>query len=682
MSTFVRPNASTLMHDNYMISPGASSTTDATSDIIRSSFPVSNCNRPERWKKWRLKNPNGVSAVFDLGSAKRPSSMALIDTNDDESLVFNSVNGRWLLYASNDPTFSTYSDLSFWSFSIGRKEGVALYLGSDKQSGVWYYHQEGDTASIVYPMITSDDGILLLLKKTSSDIESAKLTSGGELDTNYGTSGYLTTTHTGNPSEFFAIKSSDGDMVIAGRLSSDMSVSLMDEDGAMVTSFDTDGVAVSDFNSETDTARCVVEQSTGHFVAIGAAIYSSVTRVGAVRFDTSGSQTHQFNTLLTGSTAGENDSPNGCAVDSNDNVYIVGSTEVGGSDNSFVVKTNSTLSIDTGFNSTGILEFSQTSNNYSYSSQTARTCVVDSSDNVIVISSCAVTGDEFSRRFMGVAKIDGTGAFVTDFLGSGKYIYDNLDGVDYCSPHVAVIDSADSVYAACSTYIGGVEFVSVIKILSNGKLDTTFGSNGISSVSVGSVPDATSIQLDGFGRILVSGSALARSDSATSGFVFRLTSGGVLDTSFSPSSENDPKRYWKLSVQDKATGIDQWIGYIHLGSYLDIRPEPGAGIELNASGDTFVTYENDMVTDYMYTLREFSFSTKDMTREEVCGLRDAIEQRGAHTPFVVDAYARRGDTIDREYGLFYGYMTKSGFFEVTRSSAFGEDIKIKIEESL
>src|SRR5581483_2691239 len=72
----------------------------------------------------------------------------------------------------------------------------------------------------------------------------------------------------------------------------------------------------------------------------------------------------------------------------------------------------------------------------------------------------------------------------------------------------------------------------VVRLTADGKVDTTFGSNGTAANVTGHNDSATSIALDAVGRILVGGQTAGNSNNTSDLVVSRLLPNGQLDASF------------------------------------------------------------------------------------------------------------------------------------------------------
>lgn len=213
-------------------------------------------------------------------------------------------------------------------------------------------------------------------------------------------------------------------------------------------------------------------------------------------------------------TFGSNDTVSAVASLGN-SFYVAGTTSTSGND--FAVwKVNSNGKSATGFDTDGKVEidFAASSNDE------GRAVVVDSSGKIIVAGSSAGN--------FAIVRLNTNGTLDTGFDGDGKVTVET-GGID--SAYGVAIDSGGRIVVAGARLIGASANFSVIRLNTNGSLDTSFSGDGIASATFGSEDIGTSVAIDGNGRIIVGGytNVAGANDMA----VARFTAAGVLDTTFS-----------------------------------------------------------------------------------------------------------------------------------------------------
>jgi uncharacterized delta-60 repeat protein len=124
---------------------------------------------------------------------------------------------------------------------------------------------------------------------------------------------------------------------------------------------------------------------------------------------------------------------------------------------------------------------------------------------------------------------NGTGK-ATKTMGSGPFPNSNSSAV------ATVVDGSDRTVVAGSTYngnTGGMSDFAVARYTPTGVLDPSFGGgDGLVDVDIGDADFASAVALDASGRIVVAGSTNPDISTPSQFAVLRLTSAGVVDTSF------------------------------------------------------------------------------------------------------------------------------------------------------
>lgn len=154
----------------------------------------------------------------------------------------------------------------------------------------------------------------------------------GSLDTGFGSQGKVVS---GVAGEAYAITiQPDGKLLVAGRSprnagadTSDFVVARFAGNGALDSTFATEGVRITDIGGATNTARNIVRQPDGAIVVSGQALDTNVDHTDVVRYDENGNLDTTFGTggmlALSGSLVGH-----GLAASPDGKLVLVGSTSV------------------------------------------------------------------------------------------------------------------------------------------------------------------------------------------------------------------------------------------------------------------------------------------------------------------------------------------------------------------
>ncbi len=238
-----------------------------------------------------------------------------------------------------------------------------------------------------------------------------------------------------------------------------------------------------------------------------------------------------------------------------------------------------------------------------------------------------------------------------------------------------------SIIAGGNINKAGVTYGVVAKFSATGILDPSFGDAGICYIPVGGTFAVVyDIVILSDNRIVAVGGVSTGAFLGFSGFTARITTGGVLDSSFSPTVLAPPKRYWRLTMGFSAnTPANSRLGYIYLGDYIDIRPEPGGQLVVEDKSGKFSSYSGVMYGDPVKPRRTATFSQKFSTKAESKAMREYLSGVGASKPVVLDFFGNATDD-DRNQGCFYGYLDRSGGFERALDRAGDDELKFKIAE--
>jgi uncharacterized delta-60 repeat protein len=148
---------------------------------------------------------------------------------------------------------------------------------------------------------------------------------GGELDTTFGGDGKVTTSFTGGGYANAVAIQSDGKIVAAGGTGTKFAVARYDTDGALDPTFGTDGKVTTGF-TDGGSANAVAIQSDGKIVAVGISGGLSSEEFAVARYDTDGALDSTFGTdgiVTTDLTPGW-DEAKGVAIQANGKIVAAG----------------------------------------------------------------------------------------------------------------------------------------------------------------------------------------------------------------------------------------------------------------------------------------------------------------------------------------------------------------------
>lgn len=372
----------------------------------------------------------------------------------------------------------------------------------------------------------------------------------GSLDTSFGTGGKVVTSTNPGSDEFFSIAvQSDGKPVAVGQTGNspnkDLAVVRYTTTGILDTTFSGDGIATFNIYNENEAAHAVAIQPDGKILVVGKAwvpgksydpiilryntdgtldgsfngsgrrlfpIYpdaderavgvavQSDGRIVITGFQISGLSSFPWVTRLTSTGATdttfsddgwdfpviftEAQEPRGIAIQPDGRIVIAGLVKVynGGGDYDFLLlRYNSNGTLDTSFDGDGMVT---TSFGAGATSVDVATALSIQSDGKIVAAGYAGNGTDSD---FAVARYLSNGTLDTSFASTGKVMTPIGSGNDLADS--AVLTSDGSIVLAGSAVVSGFQDVAIVRYLTNGALDSSFGTGGITTTPIGATED-------------------------------------------------------------------------------------------------------------------------------------------------------------------------------------------------
>ncbi len=353
----------------------------------------------------------------------------------------------------------------------------------------------------------------------------------GGLDTSFGGTGIVTTPVGSSLDQAYGIAiQSDDKIVVAGfsnMANNDFAVVRYTTAGELDSTFGSGGAVTTSIGSSWDQAIGVKIQSDGKIVAAGFSDLGGNYDFAVARYESTGTPDSTFDgdgklTTAIGSTT---DQAYGVAIQSLDGkIVVVGISNNGTDDDFAVARYEDSGALDATFSTDGKV----TTPIGSGYDQAFGVAIQSDGKIVVVGSSNNGTNYDFAVvRYTTTGALDSTGptAFDTDgklttAIGSGN---DQAYGV-------AIQGDGKIVVAGFSNNGTNYDFA-VVRYLTDGSLDSTFGSGGKVTTPIGSELDqAYGVAIQGDGKIVVAG--YSNNGSNNDFAVVRYTTTGALDSTF------------------------------------------------------------------------------------------------------------------------------------------------------
>jgi uncharacterized delta-60 repeat protein len=360
-------------------------------------------------------------------------------------------------------------------------------------------------------------------------------------------------------------------------------------DGSLDPSFGGTGKVTINFAALDDYGHAVAIQNDGKIVGVGQADVGGDFNWALIRLNTNGSLDGTFGVggKVTTNMGDAQDSANDVAIQTDGKIVVVGNAATtGGSANFIIARYSSTGVLDAAFGTAGI-----TSTNVSGTGNNIANSVAIQSDGKIV-----VVGLSGGNRF-GVVRYTTSGVLDGSF-GSGGIVITDVSGSGAFSIATDVVIQTDGkIVVAGYTTLGGVLTFAVARYNANGALDVTFGAGGISTTHIGvgsnDIASGVGLQLDG--KIIVFGSSQPAIGNGKFAVV-RYTTNGVLDTTFGTSGitlasvgtvDNNSGRV-TIQVDDKIVGVGTAV-FPLVDNFTVLRYTRDGILDTTFGGTGFVT---------------------------------------------------------------------------------------------
>jgi uncharacterized delta-60 repeat protein len=317
---------------------------------------------------------------------------------------------------------------------------------------------------------------------------------GGGLDSSFGTGGQFILSLLGAKYDPRSMAlQSDNSVIIGGHFqsgsTSDAFLLRLTSSGLLDSTFGTHGIRLFHFGGtgSTDSADAVAVLSSGKILAATSGFNFEDSVFMAERFNSNGKTDTTFGTAGIGTVdfgSNETNILTSLSVQSTGKIILGGEYMSGGKFGARLARLNA--------NGTKDSTFSQGSSTFNQSFIAGKS-TVQSNDKIVVI------GDISTGKAFGVERYNANGSIDTTFNGIGHAA--TMFGKLSVQANGVVVQPNGSIIVA-GTVGSNME---VLRYLSSGGLDSSFGPAGRAIISFGSASTGTAVALQSSGRILVAG---------------------------------------------------------------------------------------------------------------------------------------------------------------------------------
>lgn len=297
-------------------------------------------------------------------------------------------------------------------------------------------------------------------------------------------------------------------------------------DGLVDQTFGNGGIVTTNIGGANDTAYAAAIQSDGKIIAVGSTDKNGQNDWALVRYQTNGAIDPTFGTngVVITNPGGTANVANACVLQPDGKIITVGWVRNAGPGYDWAIaRYNSNGTLDTSFGTNGI-----TITSLGGSHDEPYACLLQPDGKIIVIGdsdpAIAFNYDFAIARY----KTDGT---IDTSFGTNGITITNLGGTSDIA-FAGVIQPDGKIVVAGQTNRNGGDFdFALVRYKTDGTLDTTFGTNGTTTTSVGGNTDeayACALQPDG--KIIAAGHTNV--NGGRDFVIVRYSSEGIIDSTF------------------------------------------------------------------------------------------------------------------------------------------------------
>jgi len=288
-------------------------------------------------------------------------------------------------------------------------------------------------------------------------------------------------------------------------------------------SFGLNGIVISDFNNTNDQAVALGIQSNQKIILAGTTIINDNTNFLMIRYNTDGTIDTSFGINSNGRVVTDiNNKQNilyNILILNDDKIILCGKTLT----DITLVKYNENGIIDTTFGTNGMVITNI------LSSEIQAYSINIQNDNKIIVGGTIFTNN-YSRTYFFIIRYNTNGTIDTSFANGNGYNTFLFSGTVNKAYDLSIQN--DNKILMCGITLFNSQYdLALLRINSNGIIDTTFGINGKITTNISIFESLFSLTLQSDGKIIVAGETL-NDNYDTDICVIRYLSNGIIDTTF------------------------------------------------------------------------------------------------------------------------------------------------------
>jgi uncharacterized delta-60 repeat protein len=364
----------------------------------------------------------------------------------------------------------------------------------------------GTVSDSAYALAIQGDGKLVAAGNSSADIALVRYNTDGTFDTTFNSTGIVTTAIGTNFDEANALAiQGDGKLVAAGTSITGthdvFALVRYNMDGSLDTTFNNTGIVTTAIGTIGDFAYALAIQGDGKLVAAGYSQYTFTQEVFAlVRYNTDGSLDTTFNAtgIVTTAIGTSTDHAYALAIQGDGKLVAAGTSSA----DIALVRYNTDGTLDTTFNSTGIVTTAiGTFGDIAFA-------LAIQTDGKLVVAGSTSNGSQpkFALvRYNTDGSLDtsfNTTGIVTTAIATAIGTFGDV-------AFALAIQTDGKLVVAGSTSDGSQPKFALVRYNTDGSLDTTFNTTGIVTTAIGLGDYAYALAIQGDGKLVVAGASFS-----------------------------------------------------------------------------------------------------------------------------------------------------------------------------
>lgn len=485
-------------------------------------------------------NSSGLASWVGGGTATLTATLGSVSGNKSVSVIPNPINLTGTANSSTQITLAYASGgTGTAKYQIAYQSGASAPANCSSGTQIGYATVGSSTSYAISSLsIYTQYSFRVCAVDSSNNISSGvtvtttTLTAPGTLDLTFNSTGKVTTAVGSLDNAWGGLVQSDGKIVAVGdaKVGSNINFAVVryNSNGTLDTSFNSTGKVTTAIGSKDDSANSVVQLSDGKLLVGGYTTTGTKTQaVAIVKYNTNGSLDTTFNStgIVTFTLNGlGHDAAQVLRLQSDGKIVVGGWTARSNTSAAFqffAARLNTNGTLDTTFNSTGKVILSIGSGD-----DTGQGMILDSNEKIVLVGYTTGTDKDSA-----VIRLNTNGSLDTTFNSTGKVTTPTV-GSGNDSYWGVAIQSDGKIVTSGYAKNGSSDWNSIVaRYNTNGTLDTSFGTNGIVNLNHGATDEqANAVMIDSNGKIITTGYVTNSSNDDM--HIMRLTSTGALDTTF------------------------------------------------------------------------------------------------------------------------------------------------------